>query len=237
MHQYSPSGQTSAHLISRVIVETLRHGKPDEMLSIRHIADQAKTTIEQVVLVLAPILQMDDPFEARLTNSSRFKLAFEAVRHGALQQVARVLTWQEFEAFSEECLQTVGFETKKGVVVKDDHRRWQIDVIAKKGSIILAVDCKHWESPGYLSKLNKAAEHQNLAMEALLRQMGIRGEIDGEVRALPVILTVFQPRSRIVDGVVVVSVDQFADFLSGVSPYSSDLPFISTSSFAKSSIS
>jgi hypothetical protein len=238
MPQYSPNGVISPSLISHVIVETLRQAKVDEMISISQIAERAKTTLEQVALVLGPILQMDEPSEARMTNSSRFKLAFEAARHGALQQVARVLTWQEFEAFSEECLLTVGFDTKKGLIVKDDSGRWQIDVIAKKGSMILVVDCKHWESPGYESKLSKAAEHQKLAVQALLHQMAIRGEIDGEgLQALPMILTLFEPRSRMVDGVVVVSVDQLADFLQGVSPYSSDLPFIYALDVAKSSIS
>jgi Restriction endonuclease len=207
------------------------------MLSVNQIADRARTTIEQVALILGPILTLDDPSEARLTNSLRFKLAFEGVRLGALQQVARALTWQEFEAFSEECLQTIGFDAKRGVIVKDNSRRWQLDVIARKGSMILAVDCKHWESPGYESKLSKAAEHQKLAVQALLHQMATRGELDGgEVQALPMILTLFEPRSRMVNGVVVVSVDQLADFLQGVSPYS-DLPFIHALGVAKSSIS
>lgn len=135
-------------------------------------------------------------------------------------------------------MQTVGFDTTKGIIVKDDSRRWQLDVIAKKGSMVLAVDCKHWESPGYESKLRKAAEHQKMAVEALLQQMATSGEMEGErVRALPIILTLYEPRLPMVNDVVVVSVDQFADFLSGVSPYSSDLPFISASSVAKSSIS
>ena len=173
-----------------------------------------------------------------MTTSVRLRLAYEAVRHGAIQQVARALTWQEFEQFSEECLQAVGFDTKKGVTAKDDSRRWQLDVIAKKGSMILAIDCKHWESPGYDSKLSKAAEHQKLAVQALLHQMATKGEIDGEgLQALPMILTLFEPRSRMVDGVVAVSVDQLADFLQGVSPYSSDLPFIHALGVAKSSIS
>jgi Restriction endonuclease len=237
MHQYSPNRVTLPSLISRVIVETLRHAKVDEMLSVNQIADRARTTIEQVALILGPILTLDDPSEARLTNSLRFKLAFEGVRLGALQQVARALTWQEFEAFSEECLQTIGFDAKRGVIVKDNSRRWQLDVIARKGSMILAVDCKHWESPGYESKLSKAAEHQKLAVQALLHQMATRGELDGgEVQALPMILTLFEPRSRMVNGVVVVSVDQLADFLQGVSPYS-DLPFIHALGVAKSSIS
>jgi len=221
-----------------VIVETLKYTRSDKLLNISQIADRAKTTTEQVELILGPMLQLEVPSGAHLTNSARFKLAFEAVRHGALQQVARALSWQEFEAFTEECLQTVGFDTRKGIIVKDDSRRWQIDVIAKKSRMILAIDCKHWESPGYDSKLTKAADHQKLALHALIQQMTGRGDVEREgVFALPIILTLFEPRSRLVDGAVVVSVEQFADFLEGVSPFSSELPFIHTQGVAKSSIS
>jgi len=219
-------------------VETLKHTKGDELLSTCDIADRAKTTSEQVALVLGPLLQLEDPMGARLSNSVRFKLAFEAVRHGGLQQVARALTWQEFEAFTEECLQTVGFDTQKGLIVKDDSRRWQIDVIAKKSPMILAIDCKHWESPGYESKLSNAAEHQRLALQALIQQMTARGEVGRErLFALPMILTLLEPRARMVGGAVVVSIEQFADFLERVSPFSSELPFIPAQSIVKSSMS
>jgi hypothetical protein len=197
------------------------------MPSLSQIADRAETTTKQVASILRSMLQFEDLSGVRLTNSARFMLAFEAVKRGALQQVARALTWQEFEAFTEECLQTVGFDTKKGIIVKHDSRRWQIDVIARKSPMILAIDCKHWESPGYESKIRKAAEHQKLAIQALIQQNLVRGEIDGEgLLALPMILTLFEPRSPIVDGVVIVSIEQLADFLEGISPYSSDLPFI-----------
>ena len=220
-----------------MIVETLKYTKGDKLLNISQIADRAKTTTEQVELILGPMLQLEVPSGAHLTNSARFKLAFEAVRHGALQQAARALSWQEFEAFIEECLQTVGFDTQKGTIIKDESRRWQIDVIAKKSRMILAIDCKHWESPGYDSKLTKAADHQKLALHALIQQMTGRGDVEREgVFALPIILTLFEPRSRLVDGAVVVSVEQFADFLEGVSPFSSELPFIHAQGVAKSSI-
>ena len=227
-----------SYLVSRVIVESLKQTKGDEPLSTIEIANRAKTTGEQVALVLGPLLQSEDPTGARLTNSARFKLAFEAVRHGGLQQVARALTWQEFEAFTEECLQTVGFDTQKGLIVKGDSRRWQIDVIAKKTPMILAIDCKHWESPGYESKLGHAAEHQKLALQALVRQMADRGEAGREgLLALPMILTLFEPRARIVGGVVVVSIEHFGDFLDQVSPFSSELPFMPAQSIVKSSMS
>src|SRR2546425_4230649 len=179
------------------------------MLSVSQIADQARTTTEQVALILRPLLRLEDLSGARLTNLARFKLAFEAVRHGALQQVARALTWQEFEACTEDCLQTVGFDTQKGIIVKGGSRRWQIDVIAKKSRMILAVDCKHWESPAYSSKLLKAAEHQKLAVQALIQQMAAKGEIGREgVLVLPIILTLFEPRSRLTAEAVVVSMEQ-----------------------------
>ena len=227
-----------SYLVSRVIVETVKQTRGDEPLNTSEIADRAKTTSEQVAHVLGPLLQLEDPTGARLTTSARFKLAFEAVRHGGLQQVARALTWQEFEAFTEECLQAVGFDTQKGLIVKDDSRRWQIDVIAKKSPMILAIDCKHWESPGYESKLSHAAEHQKLALQALIQQMAERGEVGREeLVALPMILTLFEPRARLVGGVVILSIEQFADFLERVSPFSSELPFMPTQSIVRSSMS
>jgi len=226
-----------SYFVARVIVEALKQTNGDGAIDTTMIADQAKTTTEQVERVLGQLLKLEDSSNAQLTVSARFKLAFEAVKLGALQQVARALTWQEFEVFAEECLQSVGFDTRKGVIVKDDSRRWQIDVIAKKGSMVLAVDCKHWESPAYDSKLTKAAEHQKLALQALFRQMSARGEVGREgILGLPVILTLFEPRSRLANGAVAVSVEQFADFLEGTSPYSSELPFISGEDVTKSSI-
>ncbi len=237
-HHYRERPQAPSYFVSRVIVETLNQTKCAEVINTRQIADRVKTTVEQVAMVLGPLLHLEDPSSVRLTNSARFMLAVEAVRHGGLQRVARTLTWQEFESFTEQCLQAVGFDTQKGIIVKDVSRRWQIDVIAKKSPMILAIDCKHWESPGYESKLNSAAQHQKLAVQALIRQRAARGEVgrDG-LLVLPMILTLFEPRSRMVDGVVAVSIEQFADFLEGVSPFSPELPFIPAQNVAKSSIS
>ena len=235
---YKEKQQAPSYIVSRVIVETLKQTRGDELLNISQIADRVKTTIEQVALVLCPPLDAEELSGAHLANSARFKLAFEAGRHGALQQVARALTWREFEAFTEDCLRAVGFDTQKGIVVKGGSRRWQIDVIARKSRMILAIDCKHWESPGYDSKLSKAAEHQKLAVQALIQQLASKGEFGREqVLVLPMILTLFEPRSRLVDGVVAVPVEQFADFLEGVSPFSSELPFVPVQGVAKSSIS
>jgi hypothetical protein len=236
-HHSRERQQAPSYFASRVIVETLKQARGLQPIDIGLIADRANTTTKQVALVLNPLLQHQVPSDLCLATSARFKLAYEAVKHGALLQVARALTWQEFEAFTEECLQIVGFDTQKGIIVKQDSTRWQIDVIGKKSRIILAIDCKHWESPAYQSKLRNAAEHQKLALQALTLQMVARGEVEKrDLLALPVILTLFEPRSRLVDSVVVISIDQFADFLDGITPYSSELPFIPVQELAKNSI-
>lgn len=202
------------------------------------ISESAGTTLAFAKRVLEDQTCISEEKATIVDSSTRLKLSVRAVKLGALQQVARALTWQEFESFSEECLQTTGFHTQKGVIVKDDVRRWQIDVIAQKGRMVLAVDCKHWESPGYESKLSNAAEHQKLALRALLRRMISEGEPENEAHlALPIILTLYEPRARIVNEVVAVSVEQFADLLQGLSPYSSELPFMIAENDAKSSIS
>jgi hypothetical protein len=224
-------------VIVRVIVEALKLSKVEATVRLNEVAEKAGTTAIFAELVLADLVEPTDGKVTFADSSTRFKLAIEAVRLGALLQVARALTWQEFESFSEECLRTIGFHTRKGVMVRDDSRLWQIDIIAIKDRMILVIDCKHWESPGYDSKLRKAAEHQKLALAALIQQMTTKGKIGGdEVLALPIILTLFEPSKRLVNGVVVVSVEQFADFLEGISPYSSELPFISVQNVSKSSI-
>jgi hypothetical protein len=224
-------------VIARVIVEALRLSRNRPAISLNEIAEKAGTTTFFVGKVLENSIQANDVKTALLDSSTRFNLAIEAVKVGAILEVARALTWQEFETFADECLVATGFSTQKGVVVKGDARRWQIDVIATKGSILLAMDCKHWESPGYASKLSKAGEHQRLAVQALIKSSTVTDEFRERVLALPIILTLFEPRSRLAGGAVAVSVEQFADFLEGLSPYSSELPFVSILDTAKSSIS
>lgn len=189
------------------------------------IAESAGTTAEIVEKALGTSLCLQDSSNTQLEPRDRFRLAIEASRLGALQEAARCLTWQEFEAFSEECLSRSGFQTQKGAILKDESRKWQIDIVARKTDMVLAFDCKHWDSPNYLSKFRKAAEHQKHALSVLMRRT-IDGPIPQEW-GLPVILTLHDPRASIQDDVVVVSVGQLSDFVSHLTPYDPDLPFVS----------
>ena len=223
-------------LRAKIIVQILKHTKSDQTVNLAEIAEAAGSTFRDVAKTLGLSLGIDDYSTLELQPFHRFKLASDAARLGALQSVARALTWQEFETFSEECLSRMGFQTQKGVILKDDARRWQIDIVARRAQIVLAVDCKHWDSPNYPSKFNRAAEHQKQALSLILRSQRSSQASYSAEWGLPVILTLFDPRSPILDDVVLVSVGQLSDFLNHLTPYDQRLPFV-TSDLTESPIS
>jgi Restriction endonuclease len=221
-------------LTARVLIQTLKLTRTSPIFNSGEIAEAARTTPESVERVLGRRLGFQDTPNIQLEPFDRFKLAIDASKLGALQEAAKSLTWQEFEAFGEECLSRSGFQTKKGVILKDATRKWQIDIVAKKTQMVLALDCKHWESPNYPSRFTKAAEHQKTALSLLLRSNNTNST--QPEWGLPVILTLYDPRSSIQDDVVLVSVGQLSDFVSHLTPYDPKLPFVS-SELAESPIS
>ena len=220
--------QPDSPLTARIIVQILKHTKSNQTFNSAEIAEAAGSTSSDVTKILDRSLGLNDSSTLELQPSHRFKLASEAAKLGALQSVARALTWQEFEAFGEECFGRTGFRTQKGVILKDDARRWQIDIVARRGQTVLAVDCKHWDSPNYLSKFNKAAEHQKQALSLMMQIQRSSQGLRSREWGLPVILTLFDPRTPILNDVVLVSVGQLSDFLNHLTPYDQRLPFIAS---------
>jgi hypothetical protein len=214
----------------RVLVETLRLSKGVDRAQIADIAVKAKTTESFARKALTNARVEHDNDWISLSPGSRVRLALDLARAGQLIDSARALTWQEFEKFAEDCLDEAGFQTEKNVRVQGAGRAWQIDVVGIRGDLVVTMDCKHWNTPGYLSRFRLAAEHQRNATLYLLA--GPRENIVQECKerqALPVILSLSEPRGRFSEGVVLVSVEKLPSFLSGVTPYDENLPFISSS--------
>lgn len=223
---------------ARVLVEALRLTRSsNQQANLDAIGEYSGATSEAVRAVLESYLDLGGSKAITIDPRTRFVIAQRAVQLGALEQVAQALTWQEFEAFAEDCLVSVGFQTWKGLVVKDARRRWQVDLAAQKGPMVLSIDCKHWNSPSYPSKFRGAAAHQKLALSPLMRRLKSESGLESARWALPVVLTLLDPRSKTLDEAVLVSVLQFSDFLEHVTPYDSDLPFVSMDDLGESSIS
>jgi hypothetical protein len=233
----SRSDRLAPSHVANIIVETLKRTIEDAPIDLSEVALASRTTSEVAGEVLAELTGLETPSGASLKPSVRFKLAWEAVRVGAYERAMRALTWQEFENFSAECLVTSGFETQKGMIFSDSQRRWQIDLVGMKNQILLAIDCKHWESPNYLSKFDKPVEHQKQSILPLILHLRKLGRLTvREIWALPVIVTLFEPQEPMLDKVVLISVLQLPGFLDRITPLDSNLPFISDSE-AESSIS
>ncbi len=175
---------------------------------------------------LERLVEVDASGIIRLSASTRLKLAQEASRLGAFQGAARGLTWQEFEGFGEDCLSRADFATQRGVVFNEGKKRWQIDIVAIRGQVMLAFDCKHWESPNYISRFNRAIEHHKNSLMPLIRHtIATRRLVEQNTWALSVILTLFEPRVSIMNDVVLLSIGQLPDFLEHLTPFDPDLPF------------
>ncbi len=223
------------HLVEdRVFLEALRLSRHDYRINLPEVASKAKASLKLVEKVLREATSQAMSSSIEVTAKARLEMALRVARHGQLAQTARVLTWQEFEMFTEECLTLSGFACKKGVVAKYQGRKWQVDVVARRGQMTLLFDCKHWNSPSYPSKFKLAAEHQKIATLAVIRDFrtGL-SQRNERAWALPIIVTLLDPRTHVSRDVVLVSIEQLPDFLNHITPYSEGMPFIPADSLAE----
>src|SRR5207249_641839 len=212
----------------RVLQATLNVSGVGETLDFDRIAFEARTTERLVRTTLSGALGLNGQ-DVRLSKELRIRLAMEIARVGQLGAAAKALTWQEFERFAEGCLEEAGFEAERNVRVKGEGRSWQIDVVGFRGELVLAIDCKHWNTPSYLSRFRPAADHQRHAASHLLATLNEK-TIEGRKgrQALAVILTLREPPAQLSENTILVSVEKLPSFLGDVTPYDENLPFITS---------
>ena len=214
----------------RVLIETIRLTAAGRTSSISDIGVLAKTSTAMVRKALHMIGGLSEDETVSLNHAQRVLLALEVARAGRLKDSARSLTWQEFESFGGECLLEAGFRVEKNVRVKGGHRIWQIDLIGYRGDLVLTIDCKHWNSSGYGSRLEPQAKHQRLATAHFLKNLVTKASDQrGNLRGLAVILTLLDPPTRFLERAALVSVEQLPSFLNSVTPFDPTLPLMSAS--------
>ena len=218
-----PPSLTTREAAARILFETLKLSKNTETVEVDKLAANAGVSKEIVVSVLSEMFRPTVYPNVTVSPQDRFKIAMLAAENGWLDSTAIGLSWQEFEHFAEECLRLAGFEANRNVRIKDAKRSWQIDVVGTKSTLVLSIDCKHWKPPNYPSKFKQASAHQKAATMKLLARNypGAKGVV-----GLPVILTLHDPNSVNVDGVVMLPIQKLPDFLSHITPFTPGLPFL-----------
>jgi hypothetical protein len=198
----------------------LTHEGPVSHEALKRDAKMPLSTIKHLLQKLqndGVINLQENTVEADALN--RLKLAVRAVQSGAdLERVIRFLQWQEFEAIAAYGFEHNNYQVFRNVHFKHDERRYEIDIAACQGRLIVCADCKHWKRSLSRSMLNKVVGEQVQRTFALSEalpnpKIRIRLSLKGSIKFIPAILTLVPARLRFCDDVPVVSVLQSQDFL------------------------
>jgi hypothetical protein len=170
--------------------------------------------------------------EIRVTSEQRMRIAELAILTGAdSERVARELRWQEFEGLAANILDVEGYATVRHFVFRNSVRKYEIDVLGAKEPLVLCVDCKHWHYGWAPNRIMAAARNQMVRVLCLSEAYGSYGRklrIAGwrSVQLLPIVLTLADVSSKLLDGVPIVSTLRLRDFLCEVNPWDERLRFV-----------
>lgn len=150
----------------------------------------------------------------------RMQIAMRALSLGAdVVRVTQFLRWQEFEEIAEVALEYNGFVVRRNFRFKRAMKRMEIDVVGCRDPLVVCVDCKHWRralSPSALSRVVNAQVERTSALADSLPLITSRLACQKwrTGRFIPVVLSLFPGRSKFHEGVPVVPILQFQDFVS-----------------------
>lgn len=136
-------------------------------------------------------------------ESDRLKTSILAISMGApIDEVSRLLNWQDFESLAAEILEKQEFETVKNVILTKP--RIQIDVVGVKSDVAILVDCKHWKNMTQ-SSLQTAVKKQIERTKQYLAKEDVRA-------AIPAIVTLYQHDLQFIDRVPIIPIHQLDSF-------------------------
>ncbi len=133
-----------------------------------------------------------------LTVLDRIALVEFLLSHGfTVENLASLLTWRDFEAFSEEVFTKHGYSSLRNFRFSQGKRRFEVDLLALKKPLLLCVECKHYRRPRTTMLSKQIIERHMERVKALAESMpsltldlGVSGW--GRVKVLPLIITLTQ---------------------------------------------
>lgn len=101
---------------------------------------------------------------------SRLEISSFALEYGAdIEEVCKLLSWKEFEAFSKNVLEKNNFFCIQNFRFKQNKKRYEIDVVGLREPLILCVDSKHYKKSGKSYVLRTYCKKQIERIEAFSR--------------------------------------------------------------------
>lgn len=138
-----------------------------------------------------------------LKKLTSLKTAILAISMGApIEEVSRLLDWQDFELLAAEILEKRDFDTVQNLVMTKP--RMQIDVVGIKSNIAILIDCKHWNNMTQ-SALQSAVKKQIERTKHYLSKQNVKA-------AIPAIVTLYKHDLQFIDKVPIIPIYQLDDF-------------------------
>jgi Holliday junction resolvase-like predicted endonuclease len=164
-------------------------------------------------------------------SNSRLKLAVKATSLGAVvEHISDLLCWQEFEKIAALALKNNGYVVQNNVRFKHGAKRWEIDVVGCKKSLVVCIDCKHWQHTISDSALKRIVNLQSQRTHALADSLpNIKLKLEctkwQKAKFIPTVLSLIPSSHKFYDSVPVVPVLQLQDFICQLPAYTDALKF------------
>jgi hypothetical protein len=161
--------------------------------------------------------------------NQRVKIAIQAIKLGAdFEKVCSFLDWGEFENIAAVAFEANHFVVKRGFRFTGSGRRWEIDILGLKESVVACVDCKHWHHGWRSAATMKAVEAQVKRTEALANALPMLHEKIGlanwkETTLIPIILSLYPSPLKFYKKTPIVPILQLQNFLSEFLAYTNQL--------------
>ena len=127
-------------------------------------------------------------------------------------------SWQQVEHAARERLEAHGFHVQFRRVFRGQHRKFEVDVVARRGGVVLAVDCKRY-GPG---RARAGALRRQCATHAA--RCAALARLDG-APVYPVLVSLLDDRLLFERGCLVVPLAALDDFLAHLEAYLEQLPW------------
>jgi hypothetical protein len=211
---------------------------PRTLLHLTQFLDEGHHTFEEIseksglgkLVVQDTLRQMADngvgklgDHSAEFSRQDKVASAVLAVQIGcSVDEASQHIGWRDFEEFVAEILVANGYTVKRTLRLKKP--KAEIDVLAYRNGLGIAVDCKHWKRTGGASSMRKVAELQTGRAKRLVEKNNSEENGIPQLSSLyPVVATLHEENVQIINGVPVIPVTRLSGFLSEFEGYTNVL--------------
>jgi hypothetical protein len=169
----------------------------------------------------------------RVSRQARLSLAVKCLSGGIeIERVCKTAGWREFEDLAALITESNGYAATKHLRFKSGARRYEIDVLAIGTPWSLVIECKRWrrsQQAALRTTANVQREKASLLAEVLpnlRKRVGRRAE--DSLKLVPVVLMLSDVNIETENGVPIVPIVKFQDFVERFPGYADDLAVITT---------